>query len=82
MESSIVPGIYHEDQHDDKYPAPTEESYDMVRRLAKEEGLLVGQSSGAAMLGALNVAMKLERGCVVTIFPDGGDKYLSTTLWE
>ncbi len=82
MESSIVPGIYLEDQHDEKYPASTEESYDMVRRLAKEEGLLVGQSSGAAMLGALNVAMKLERGCVVVIFPDGGDKYLSTTLWE
>ena len=69
MESSIVPGIYHEDQHDEKYPAPTEESYDMVRRLAKEEGLLVGQSSGAAMLGALNVAMKLDRGCVVTDIP-------------
>ena len=82
MESSIVPGIYHDDQHDDKFGAPTEESYDMVRRLAKEEGLLVGQSSGAAMLGALNIAMKLERGCVVVMFPDGGDKYLSTTLWE
>ncbi len=82
MESSIVPGIYHAEQHDEKYPASTEESYDMVRRLAKEEGLLVGQSSGAAMLGALSIAMKLEQGCVVVIFPDGGDKYLSTTLWE
>ncbi len=82
MESSIVPGIYHEGEHDEKYPACTEESYKMVRRLAREEGLLVGQSSGAALLGALDIASKTEKGVVVAIFPDGGDKYLSTGLWE
>ena len=82
MESSIVPGIYHAEEHDSKYPASTEESYDMARRLAKEEGLLVGQSSGAAMLGALSVAKELKEGLVVTMFPDGGDKYLSTRLWD
>jgi cysteine synthase B len=82
MESSIVPGIYHTEGHDEKYSAPTEESYDMVRRLAKEEGLLVGQSSGAAMLAALNIGLKLERGLIVVVFPDGGDKYLSTSLWS
>jgi len=82
MASSIVPGIYHEDSLDDKVPASTEESYEMTKRLAREEGILVGQSSGAAMLGALNVAKGLKEGLVVTIFPDGGDKYLSTRLWE
>jgi len=82
MASSIVPGIYHEEQLDRKIPASTEDSYDMAKRLAREEGLLVGQSSGAAMLGALKVAEELEEGLVVTIFPDGGDKYLSTSLWE
>lgn len=82
MASSIVPGIYHEEEIDDKVPAPTEESYDMAKRLAREEGLLVGQSSGAAMWGALEVAKRLKKGVVVVIFPDGGDKYLSTRLWE
>ncbi|MBW7956715.1 MAG: cysteine synthase [Deltaproteobacteria bacterium] len=82
MASSIVPGIYHEEELDEKIPAPTEESYEMAKRLAREEGLLVGQSSGAAMWAALEVAKKLKKGVVVAIFPDGGDKYLSTRLWE
>lgn len=82
MASSIVPGIYHEDSLDSKIPAPTEESYDMVKALAREEGLLVGQSSGAAMWGAMKLAKTLKQGVIVTIFPDGGDKYLSTRVWE
>ncbi|HEY4706472.1 MAG TPA: cysteine synthase [Thermodesulfobacteriota bacterium] len=82
MASSIVPGIYHEEELDEKVAAPTEESYAMVKRLAREEGLLIGQSSGAAMWGALEVAKRLKKGVVVAIFPDGGDKYLSTRLWE
>ncbi len=82
MASSIVPGIYHEEDLDEKLPISTENAYDMTKRLAREEGLLVGQSSGAAMCGALEVAGKLENGLVVVIFPDGGDKYLSTRLWE
>ncbi len=82
MASSIVPGIYHEEDLDEKVPAPTEESYVMAKRLAREEGLLVGQSSGAAMWAALEVAKRLKKGIVVVIFPDGGDKYLSTRLWE
>ena len=82
MASSIVPGIYHEDELDEKIPAPTEPSYEMVKRLAREEGILVGQSSGAAMWGALETPKKLKKGTVVVIFPDGGDKYLSTRLWE
>ncbi len=82
MASSIVPGIYHEDELDSKVPAPTEESYEMSRRLAREEGLLVGQSAGAAMWGALEVAKSIKKGLIVAIFPDNGDKYLSTRLWE
>lgn len=82
MASSIVPGIYHAEEHDDKIAAPTEESYDMAKRLAREEGLLVGQSSGAAMWAAMRLASRIEKGLIVVIFPDGGDKYLSTRLWE
>jgi cysteine synthase B len=82
MESSIVPGIYHEESHDAKIGAPTDASYDMAKRLAREEGLLVGQSSGAAMWSALEVAKTLKEGLIVAIFPDNGDKYLSTRLWD
>ena len=81
MASSIVPGIYHEEQLDDKIPVSTEDAYAMVYRLSQEEGILVGQSSGAAMFAALRIARKLKSGIVVTIFPDLGDKYLSTSLW-
>ncbi|MEE9613411.1 MAG: cysteine synthase [Thermodesulfobacteriota bacterium] len=82
MESSIVPGIYHEEKLTRKIEASTEAAYDMTKRIAREEGFMVGQSSGAAMVAALEVAETLKRGTVVVIFPDGGDKYLSTRLWD
>jgi cysteine synthase B len=81
MASSIVPGIYHENELDAKIAVGTEEAYDMVYTLGHDEGILVGQSSGAAMIAAIKVAQSLRNGCVVTIFPDFGDKYLSTNLW-
>ena len=81
MASSIVPGIYHEEKLDGKFPVSTEDAYAMVYRLSQEEGVLVCQSSGAALFAALKVARKLETGTVVTIFPDFGDKYLTTNLW-
>lgn len=81
MASSIVPGIYHENELDSKIAVGTEEAYDMVYALGHDEGILVGQSSGAAMIAAIKVAQSLKEGCVVTIFPDFGDKYLSTNLW-
>jgi cysteine synthase len=81
MASSIVPGIYHETELDEKLAVSTEEAYEMVYGLGQIEGLLVGQSSGAAMVAALRVAGRLREGCVVTVFPDFGDKYLSTNLW-
>jgi cysteine synthase B len=81
MASSIVPGIYHEEQLDGKIPVSTEDAYSMVYRLSQEEGVLVGQSSGAALFAAIKLARKIRSGVIVTIFPDFGDKYLSTNLW-
>jgi len=81
MASSIVPGIYHDRELDEKIPVSTEDAYAMVYRLSQEEGILVGQSSGAAKHTAIQVARKLRSGTLVTIFPDFGDKYLSTNLW-
>jgi len=81
MASSIVPGIFHPEQVDRTIAAGTEASYDMVYRLGREEGLVVGQSSGAAMLAALDVGRELREGVVVALFPDFGDRYLSTNLW-
>jgi len=81
MESSIVPGIYHEERLDRKIGVSTDDAYDMVYRLAATEGLLGGQSCGAALCGALRVASELTSGCVVVVLPDFGDRYLSTNLW-
>src|SRR5262245_12643483 len=81
MASSIVPGIYDEGALDAKLGIETDEAYNMVYRLGREEGLLLGQSSGAAHLAALQVARRLTEGVVVVLFPDFGDRYLSTNLW-
>ena len=81
MATSIVPGIYHEEELDGKIPVSTEDAYSMVYRLSQEEGVLVGQSSGAAMFASIKIARKLGAGTIVTIFPDFGDKYLTTNLW-
>ena len=81
MASSIVPGIYHEEELDEKIPVGTDDAYEMVHKLGTVEGIVVGQSSGANLVGALEVARRLERGVVVTIFCDFGVRYLSTNLW-
>ena len=81
MASSIVPGIYHEDELDLKLGIATDEAYDMVYRLGREEALLVGQSCGAAHVAALRVARTLREGTIVVLFADFGDRYLSTNLW-
>ncbi len=77
MASSLVPGIYKEGELDDKIPMPTEPAYEIAERLAREEGLIVGHSSGAAMLAAMQVAKKIKEGTIVTIFPDHGDRYFT-----
>jgi cysteine synthase B len=81
MASSIVPGIYHEEELDRKIAVSTEDAYETVYQLGRQMGLLVGQSSGAAFWAALKVARELDEGVIVTLFPDFGDKYLSTNLW-
>ena len=81
MASSIVPGIYREEELDAKIPVGTEAAYETVYRLGAEEGLVVGQSSGAAMWAAMKVARQLSEGVLVVVFADFGDRYLSTNLW-
>jgi cysteine synthase B len=82
MATAIVPGIYDPLLADENLGIETEPALAMVRRLAREEGLLVGISSGAALVAALQVARQLTEGVVVTLFPDSGDKYLSESFWE
>ena len=82
MESAIVPGIYDDSLADVDMRIGTEEAYDFTRRLAVEEGLLVGISSGAALAAGLRVAADLNSGVIVLIFCDGGEKYLSERFWE
>ncbi|HLW47511.1 MAG TPA: cysteine synthase [bacterium] len=80
--SSIVPGIYDASVHDEKISVTTEAGYAMARRLAREEGMLVGVSAGAAVEAALRLAAGLREGVVVLIAPDAGDRYFSTPLWR
>lgn len=80
--SSIRPGIYDPSVHHRKLGVSTEAAYAMARRLAREEGMFVGASAGAAVWAALQVARELREGLVVALAPDGGDRYLSTALWR
>jgi len=85
MASAIVPSIYDSALADADLGISTEAAYAMCRRLARDEGLLVGISSGAAVAGSLQVARELknkERSVIVAILPDSGDKYLSERFWE
>jgi len=83
MQTAIKPGIYDENFADRIIEVKTEDAHAMVRQLAREEGMFVGISSGAAAVAALKVATELEEGQVVTVFPDAGYKYLSDTkLWQ
>ena len=81
MEEAIVPEIYDPSQIDESVMVESEEAFEMSRRIVNEEGIFVGMSSGAAMLAALRTAIKLESGVMVVIFPDRGEKYLSTNLF-
>ena len=83
MGTALVPGIYDASLADENVEVRTEDAQEMTRRLAREEGLLVGVSSGANVFAALRLARTLPPGTVVvTVLCDGGGKYLSENFWE
>ena len=82
MTEAIVPKIYNRAALDDKITVQDEEAFETARLLASREGLFVGMSSGAAVAGALKVAKEMSSGTVVTLLPDRGDRYLSTSLFR
>jgi cysteine synthase B len=82
METAMVPGIYDPGIADARVEVATEDAHQMVLRLAREEGYLVGVSSGANLVGASRVARDLKDGVVVTIFSDSAAKYLSESFWQ
>ena len=81
MKEAYKPGIYDKTRLDKKINVNDENAYEMARKIATKEGIFVGMSSGAAMFGVLQVIKGLEKGLVVVLFPDGGERYLSTNLF-
>ena len=82
MKEAIVPEIYREEKLDGKITVEDEIAFETARQLAVREGLFVGMSSGAAVAGALEMAKGMESGTIVTLLPDRGDRYLSTSLFR
>ncbi|HEY7497850.1 MAG TPA: cysteine synthase family protein [Vicinamibacterales bacterium] len=82
METAIRPGIYDSTLADEDVRVSTERSHSLTRRLAAEEGLLVGVSSGAALAATLDLAERIREGVIVTIFPDSGTRYLTEHFWQ
>ena len=82
MEEAIVPAIYDPSQIDITIMVETEAAFEMARQIVKQEGIFVGMSSGAAMYAASKLASQVESGIIVVIFPDRGEKYLSTRLFN
>ncbi len=82
MKESYPPGIYDKKRLDRIVSVEDDEAFEMARLLARKEGLFVGMSSGAAMAAAVNLSRELESGTIVTILPDSGERYLSTTLFS
>ncbi len=82
LETSIIPGIYDSKLANTHLRVSTEEARTMVKRLAREEGLLVGISAGAACAVSLAIGRAVDEGVIVTVFPDSGVKYLSESIWN
>ncbi|MDL2274966.1 cysteine--tRNA ligase [Desulfosarcina sp. OttesenSCG-928-G10] len=82
MKEAYQPELYDKKWLDQKINVEDEPAFEMTRRLTREEGLMVGMSSGAAMVVAANIARSIESGTLVVIFPDGGERYLSTSLFD
>lgn len=82
LSSQYVPEIYDPSRLDEKINVKDEDAFEMARVLTIREGIFCGISSGAAMWGALQKATEIDRGVIITLFPDGGEKYVSTPLYE
>ncbi len=82
MKEAYKPGIYDKNRLDKKINVKDEDAYEIAREIAKKEGIFVGMSSGAAMFGALQIIKGLKDALVVVLFPDGGERYLSTNLFK
>jgi cysteine synthase B len=82
METAIKPGIYDARLADEDVRVSTEQAYELTRRLAAEEGMLVGVSSGAALAASLALAARIRKGVVVMVFPDSGTRYLTERFWD
>jgi cysteine synthase B len=82
MEEAIVPSIYDPSQIDITIMVETEAAYEMTRQIVAKEGIFVGMSSGAAMYATVEIAKQIKSGTIVVIFPDRGEKYLSTKLFK
>jgi len=82
MEEAIVPSIYDPSAIDETIMVETEAAFGMASQIVREEGIFVGMSSGAAMHAAIKIAEKIESGVIVIIFPDRGEKYLTTGLFN
>jgi cysteine synthase B len=82
MEEAIVPTIYDPSKIDITIMVETETAYEMARQIVKQEGIFIGMSSGAAMYAASETARQVTKGTIVVIFPDRGEKYLSTKLFQ
>jgi S-sulfo-L-cysteine synthase (O-acetyl-L-serine-dependent) len=82
MEEAIVPSIYEPSEIDETIMVETEVAFEIARQIIKKEGIFVGMSSGAAMFAAIEVAKKIKSGVIVVIFPDRGEKYLTTNLFK
>jgi len=82
LEEAIVPSIYNPNLIDVQEMIETEDAFEMARRIIRDEGIFVGMSSGAAMVAAEKVAKRIPRGNIVVIFPDRGEKYISTALFN
>ena len=82
MASAIVPPIYDRSLANRQITVATDTAHELTRRLAREAGLFVGPSSGAALAACLDAASEVRAGVFVTVFPDGGDRYLSDRFWD
>jgi len=82
LDEAIVPSIYDPNQIDRHIMIESEDAFELTRQIARDEGIFAGMSSGAALFAAQKVASEIESGTIVTIFPDRGEKYLSTDLFR